>query len=639
METSSLSLRKCILKHFVAHDVILGCIMKKYESREKYYMNILLLALSTYPYKENLKYLKKHHQLERNFMNCTDRESFEVIGEDYGALNFFSDQKGKLNYANIFSYHTDEPGTKAVINACGNLDVMILMVSDAVLKPFVEGKTTKYGSSLKKTQANGLGARNKFLELTFQEGDEESEVNSSFDLYIEQIRHYLTCVGIQFPKVYVLRIEDELTALQVNNYCIDVTRLLIDFEHEMQETCDSVNLYLEINGGPRETIAILIGTLRVVSNNHNIKLISAVYSIYDRNKKSTFRTPYQIVEKRSIYQFMDLVSGIDDFKTSGQSERLIRYFNTINKNLPSTLHSIQNLSNAFLLCQPNGIIEAMKEVVQKLKEEAEHQTANEEYDKLYYFILEEIRNDLGNEILEISNSTKIFDMIIPIVNWSLKKGYFQQALTLCAEKMPDVIVNKHILYYSQDRRALGKEDRCIFSDLQKLESKCEYTSEYIFIQQYLCVNPNSRMGNGICYQNLYTKVQWEEDPKWKNQPDLNKYYVNCAYSHGTYIRNVLETQPALKCQKIYTKLKNMDDVIEILREYYSIKKLRDTVNHASTNLNKSGEFYTYFSNYKNYEDTKKYLHAFITNVTNAIHQISGEDIADYPITPISEIFK
>lgn len=617
--------------------------MMKRELLEKDKKNVLLLSLSLLSESKipESEVVEKQHQLEVDYHNKP--ESFKCDDSVVG-IHYYTMRDNENKTASIFGFQTNEPGTKAVINCCkGKLDTIVMLATKETLGKEADHSNLQYGRCLEKIEADDSDPESHFWKLNLDKEENSVSKVITFDFYINQIRHYLgeSCYNGSFPEVYVLEMEDEPSDREVNNYCIWTANLLVKMNRE-----NSLKLYLETNGGFRDTMTILIGTLRAVSAK-GIEPECAIYSAYKVGVTSTFKTPFMIYDKKNVYHFFDLVSGLDDFLTSGSSERLIQFFKSRQTELPQTLVKVQRLSRAFSLCQPDDMIQAMKDVAVALQEESRTEACGEQ-DDLYRYVIDEIRADFGQELLQAGKKEKV-DMLLPMMEWALKKGYIQQTITLIAEKMPDIIVKKRILYYNDNNE---KESSCIRKDIDSLKLRKayeSYTKAYIFIQQYLCVkyqeeNRAKHIRANIGYQNLFVSRQdIREKIAWRKVKATSSAYHDKAFAHGAFIERVLSTSNIpLDKQILYDKKIMKHDVVELMREYYSIKELRNYINHASDSEEseeRKSDFIITYSNFENYDDLHSYLQYCIKNFTRAVKRTAGETGDDLAIKPIEESMK
>ena len=621
--------------------------MEKNQEQEN---NILMLALSTANNMGEIlgKQLKFQRCLEKTFFDSQKEEKFdwEQFRSEYFTteplvsetektmekLNFFSDSE-TVETANIFSFQTNEPGTKAVLNKCeGKLHSIILLASKTVLgldgpNKSPEGlKKSRYGSNLLQMADGQPGAGSGFYHLNLEKGGcDELPVSNTLDFYLDQIKHYISCMGSeQFPDIYVLKIEDNPTDEQVNDYCVSAAKILMELW-----SCKA-KFYLDTNGGPRDTMMILIGTLRAISH-YSIVPQYAAYS-YLTAGKSDFHTPKKILDKSGSYRFFDLVSGLDDYLTVGYSDRLFKYFSNNSgrtDKILSVLDKVQNMSHAFSLCHPEDMIKSVRDVVSAL-ESAKDVSGLEEY------VLGEIRKDFGEQLLKCAEKGQSEEnFLIPLLEWSLKKNYIQQAITLYAERLPEVIVNKEILYYIKIEKNSKKNNKeqtnvqieeTVWEEVKAIREskKGQYSEEYTFIQSYLCLprTDNKTDKENQCYRTL---IQF---PKEHDPSDEGKIEQcdKTAYLKGSFIEIILKCNLKLlkkldSSQRIYSKLKP-EEAAEIMREYYSIKKLRDSINHASDPV--ISPFVKQYSKYENYQKLCDYMERCISNLKAAIKIAAGD---------------
>ena len=618
--------------------------MMKRELLVKDKKNVLLLSLSLLSERNIPKpeVVEKQHQLEVDYHNKL--ESFKCDDSVVG-IHYYTMRDNENKTASIFGFQTNEPGTKAVINYCdGKLDTIVMLATKETLGKEADHSNLQYGRCLEKIEADDSDPESHFWKLNLNKEENSVSKVITFDFYINQIRHYLgeSCYNGSFPEVYVLEMEDEPSDREVNNYCIWTANLLVKMNRE-----NPLKLYLETNGGFRDTMTILIGTLRAVAAK-GIEPECAIYSAYKVGVTSTFKTPFMIYDKKNVYHFFDLVSGLDDFLTSGSSVRLIQFFKSRQTELPQTLVKVQRLSRAFSLCQPDDMIQAMKDVAVALQEESRTEDCGEQ-DDLYRYVINEIRADFGQELLQAGKKEKV-DMLLPMMEWALKKDYIQQTVTLIAEKMPEVIVNKEILYYNNKDNA--RESSRIRNDISKLKNKSaykNYTEAYIFIQNYLCVkyqeeNREKHIRANIGYQNLFVSRQdIRRKIAWRRGTITSPEYDDTAYVHGSFIKNILNTSEIPLDKRIYNHKKIMPyEIAELMREYYSIKMLRNYINHASDSEEseqRKSDFIITYSNFENYDALHSYLQYCIENFTRAVKRIAGETGDDLAIKPIEESMK
>ena len=600
--------------------------------------------------------IRRFQILEKDFMEKRDGKEFVWNHRDdpsWQNMNFYRDREGD-GCANIFGYQTNEAGTKAILNRCdGSMDIMILLATESVLNPPNKDRHKKaagtagrgYTDYLEPAGDGRMGEGSVLWRLNLRSGSGgEMIINNTFDFYINQMFHYISCMGYdKRPDIYVLKLKDDPDDEEVNNCCITAARLL------MEKWSEGDKLYLETNGGPRDTMMVLTGTLRAIAH-YRIVPEYAAYSTFVNGQGSEFEKPIKITNKINSYRFFDLVSGLDDFLATGNSERLIRYFKENpgidgEGKLFDLLSSVEELSHAFLICKPGDMINTVVNTASALEKV-------KDLKGLQGYVAEEIRKNFGEELLTCAcDEGKKAYALVSIMEWALKKRYVQQTITLFAEKVPDLLVGKKILYY--------KEGSKIAEKLKEAERKEGYSEAYRFIQQYLCVEPkkdevkeeNTSKENEASsrnetveykksssgkkkseYKNRCYQALIGEKVKWK-RIDGTDCYSWKACSNVNFIRRCLDCSVIPESQKIYSEF-DKEEAIELLREYYSVKELRNAINHADTSS--KDRFTSIYVNYNRYDRLARYLQYCIADLKKAVTYMDDGKSKECHIEPMNE---
>jgi hypothetical protein len=248
-----------------------------------------------------------------------------------------------------------------------------------------------------------------------------------------------------------------------------------------------------------------------------------------------------------MYRVFDLVSGLDDFVSYGRADKLAAYYKE-----DVLFQKLEEMGKTFLLCHPVMMLESLRAVVNEL----DNRTANYS-DAMKNYVVDEVRRDLSE--LSLQKDSPLEDYLIPMIRWCIQKNLLQQALTLYAEKMPVLIVKKKILYFDEE---VGGQESDIIRDLRRNRSKWgKYPLEYQFIQQYLKLSGRHGYLDKV-------GVQWDESKE--HQKNFLEIIKIGMMNHERGLRTN------------WPESDNLKRIAEILGQHYSLKKMRDKMNHAST---------------------------------------------------------
>jgi len=194
-----------------------------------------------------------------------------------------------------------------------------------------------------------------------------------------------------------------------------------------------IRLYADMTGGFRYNSTMMLAIMQLLQFN-GIELGKVLYS--DPAKKRVF-------DATSLLGLFHLISGADEFVRFGSVETLQDYFHDAPKtqDLDNLLQAMQRFSDAIKMCRTSLIKDELRTLnvyLQAFKEN--HGSTLQE--NLFASIIMTLQNEYG-ALLE-GHATE-FD----IIRWCERKGFLQQAMTLCTEWLPAYLV-KHKIAYTED---------------------------------------------------------------------------------------------------------------------------------------------------------------------------------------------
>ncbi len=199
------------------------------------------------------------------------------------------------------------------------------------------------------------------------------------------------------------------------------TKIVVDIARNIQEWFrEDANskLYIDTQGGPRSDMFFLLSIVRLLKI-HNIEPDRILLCDFFDKGPGAFQPVY---DKKKEYSVFDLPSGIDEFINYAKAKQLKKFFTesvtTSNAFIRETIEIIENIANAVQICN----MDEFRANLGKLKEKCDKK--EDAHNELFEYVLEEIENDY-NELL-----TSNGDTFLNVVNWCIRKEFYQQALTL-----------------------------------------------------------------------------------------------------------------------------------------------------------------------------------------------------------------
>lgn len=272
-----------------------------------------------------------------------------------------------------------------------SLSKIFLITSDKVKNDFVEGET-EFGVV---THLEFLKRRivkefphlaDKFVELDYSD-DAELEINIS---QIAEIADAVTNYAKKFP-------------------------------------AEKIKIHADMTGGFRHTSMLMLSVIQLLKY-RGIEIGEILYS--DPDKKIVYRA-------NEIQKVFTLITGADEFVKFGSVEALQEYFaENPNAATAKLLDAMKKFSETIKICRTADIESDLKNLGAQIK--IFRDTKNKDVQsELFAKIIETVEAEYG--ILIKGNATRP-----DIIRWCMKKGFWQQAMTLCTEWLPEEIINRKI---------------------------------------------------------------------------------------------------------------------------------------------------------------------------------------------------
>ena len=188
---------------------------------------------------------------------------------------------------------------------------------------------------------------------------------------------------------------------------------------------DKIIVHADMTGGFRHASMLMLSIIQLLSY-RGIETGKILYS--DPAGKIVY-------EANEIQRVSLLITGADEFVKFGSVNALLEYFGA-NSAAASLLNAMNNFSDAIKICRTATIQDDLKnlgEQIQKFRATASKDLKSE----LFAKIIDRIEAEYGGLIRGGAGHFEI-------IRWCMDKGFWQQAMTLCTEWLPEELVDRKI---------------------------------------------------------------------------------------------------------------------------------------------------------------------------------------------------
>lgn len=188
-----------------------------------------------------------------------------------------------------------------------------------------------------------------------------------------------------------------------------------------------LTVHADMTGGFRHTSMLMLSIIQLLKY-RGVKIGEILYS------EPTSRVVYRVTE---IQRMFTLITGADEFVKFGSVEALNEYFGEKPPPAVKTLLEAMNrFSEAIKICRTSAIETELKNLGEHIKEfraEPDKDLKSE----LFAKIIDTIEREYGQLIGGAESRAEI-------IRWCMRKGFWQQAMTLCTEWLPEELVERKI---------------------------------------------------------------------------------------------------------------------------------------------------------------------------------------------------
>lgn len=274
---------------------------------------------------------------------------------------------------------------------------------------------------------------------------------TTLNIFEEQIKSYTLNVVPHFDfdtsKTYIeCKNIDDINNLK--DSIIDMSTAIMKY-YNAQPPEDTVILHVDLTGGPRTAIMLMIAIIRLVAF-QGIQIGSILYANLYVSENNTKRDEILVYEGNSIYNIYDMITGFAEFNQFGSVNTLKTYVETLptpDTHIKQLLSAMSDFSEAIRLSSRGMFQTAMEDINSVLTEiEISKQTShfkNQNGHKNFEFEALKLMSNKIQSTYKPVMDDKEDDLIY--IDWCIQNGYLQQALALFSEFIPRVILKTQII--------------------------------------------------------------------------------------------------------------------------------------------------------------------------------------------------
>lgn len=297
------------------------------------------------------------------------------------------------------------------------------------------------------------------------------------------------------------------------------------------------NIYYYNNGGLREIPMYLETIMSLIKEDEGINIQNNIIEYEVLNGKGTARL------KSAGQGVVDFVSGINEFNNYGKTDSLNKYYANQEKYngykidsydkefLDSLNHIAYGIQANFLGDFINGLDELKK------KKESGRDRIHDSYLNTFY-------NEIMDNIQFIDFVKGSIEYVSGMIEWSLKKGYYQQTLTMIESLVPEILHKAGVFSYY-----FPGGDEYIRTNSMPNQSPVNAVFNSVVIYHYKII-------------------------KGKEGDSVNKFDGSKILTKSNNSKNVFAHR---------VKIKSTNEVWNLIKDHNILKELRNDSNHMNAN--------------------------------------------------------
>ena len=290
--------------------------------------------------------------------------------------------------------------------------------------------------------------------------------------------NYINCGNID----YIDNLKDSI---------IDMSQAIMEYYNE-KPSDDKVILHVDLSGGPRTAIMLMIAIIRLVAF-QGIQIGSILYANVNANNNSIVR----VYEGTSIYNIYDMITGFAEFNQFGSVDTLTNYVNTLENpdaQIKKLIASMGDFSEAVRLSSRGMFQTSMEDIHTVLTdiETAKKETAIDALEGHKNFEIEALKlmsNKIQNNYKTVLDNK---EDDLAYIDWCLANGYLQQALALFAEFVPRAILDSKMISLDESIFPTTSDNE-LSASMESFNAINEHTAKVIEVVNTRAIKINNKI--------------------------------------------------------------------------------------------------------------------------------------------------
>lgn len=328
------------------------------------------------------------------------------------------------------------------------------------------------------------------MENTFKES-----TISSLSVFEDQMRAYIKENKIPIPwepgTINYINCGDIDYIDNLKDSIIDMSQAIMEY-YKGKPSDDKVILHVDLSGGPRTAIMLMIAIIRLVAF-QGIQIGSILYANVNANNNSTVR----VYEGISIYNIYDMITGFAEFNQFGSVDTLTNYVNTLENpdaQIKKLIASMGDFSEAVRLSSRGMFQTSMEDIHTVLTdiETAKKETAIDALEGHKNFEIEALKlmsNKIQNNYKTVLDNK---EDDLAYIDWCLANGYLQQALALFAEFVPRAILDSKMISLDESIFPTTSDNE-LSASMESFNAINEHTAKVIEVVNTRAIKINNKI--------------------------------------------------------------------------------------------------------------------------------------------------
>lgn len=419
---------------------------------------------------------------------------------------------------------------------------------------------------------------------------------SAVDFYKERVDSFAE--GIQYKDI---AIDENAPAEGIQ----DAVRYILQENNRQIEKGERLNLWLDTQGGFRDIVMIINAIISLLQELDIYP--EGIYSIQYRDRNSE-AAPCDIVDQKENYKIFEFVSAMQEFMDFGKATGLKKYYK--DRQEYELVEKVGAIADAIQMCRPQKFEDALLKFADYV-----NTGKHEKNDPYLQIFLDFMKNDYG-VLLEKPGNT------IEQIRWCLRKDFYQQAMTIYIEKMPEYYYKCGVVDVQKEpgsKPAFGKnpyaesfytglfdemlqDDKdALFVQIMEEASKIDdihrgrnavryFETKSKTVENAMVRKAINRLTNelGRRFDRIGEPTEFQKSEEEGGHEKTVRSYINMLLSNSRKRYKLLYWKEKPQQEGMYIKIEAIraakekkPQFVKIMEYYLAVKLLRNRMNHAS----------------------------------------------------------